>query len=85
MFLPAGRVAEVSLAEDNPIKWSGELERDDHPRLLTGHVQPSDLGHVARLLPLLSQGLNLPSGHLERKRVRCKVSGGLRCAEYLPV
>ena len=66
MFLPAGWVAEVSLAEDNSIKWSRELKRDDHPSLLTGDVQPRDLRHVAGLLPLLSKGLNLAMGNLGR-------------------
>ena len=75
MFLPAGWVAEVSLAEDNSIKWSRELERDDHPRLLAGHVQPGDLRHVGGLLPLLSEGLNLAIGNLGR--VEDLLSGGL--------
>ena len=58
----------MSLAEDNSIEWSRELKRDDHPRLLAGHVQPRDLRHVGRLLPLLTQRLNLPTGNLEREK-----------------
>ena len=86
MFLPAGRVAEVSLAEDNSIKWSRELERDDHPCLLAGHVQPRDLRHVAGLLPLLSKGLNLAMGNLGRVEgviwcylTDCGISTCVRC------
>ena len=83
MFLPAGWIAEVSLAEDNPIKWSRELERADHPRLLTGHVQPGDLGHVGGLLPLLSKGLNLAMGNLGRVQCYLVVCG--LAVKYLPV
>ena len=60
--LPAGGIAEVPLAEDDPVEGGRELEVDDHPRLLAGHVQPRDLGHVARatrLLTFVSQRLYL--------------------------
>ena len=86
MFLPAGWIAEVSLAEDNSIKWSRELKRDDHPSLLTGDVQPRDLRHVAGLLPLLSKGLNLAMGNLGRVEgviwcylTGCGISTCVRC------
>ena len=58
----------MSLAEDHSIEGGRELEGDDHPRLLAGHVQPRDLRHVGRLLPLLTQRLNLPTGDLERDK-----------------
>lgn len=63
----------MSLAEDNSIKRSRELKRDDHPCLLTGHVQSRDLRHVAGLLPLLSKRLNLSMGNLGR--VQCYLVG----------
>ena len=63
----------MSLAEDNSIKRSRELKRDDHPCLLAGHVQPRDLRHVAGLLPLLSKRLNLSMGNLGR--VQCYLVG----------
>ena len=45
-LLPAGRVAEVALAEDDPVEGGGELQVDRHPALLAGDVQPGDLGKV---------------------------------------
>ena len=45
-LLPAGRVAEVALAEDDPVEGGGELRVDRHPALLAGDVQPGDLGKV---------------------------------------
>ena len=52
----------MALAEDDPVEGGGELEVDDHPGLLAGHVQPRDLGHVTgptSLLALVSQRLYL--------------------------
>ena len=66
----------MSLAEDNSIEWSRELKRDDHPRLLAGHVQPGDLRHVAGLLPLLAQRLDLTMGNLGGKRGMLSSCGG---------
>ena len=61
----------MSLAEDNSIERSRELEGDDHACLLTGDVQPSYLRHVGRLLSLLTKRLNLSIGNLgEREAVR---------------
>ena len=74
----------MPLAEDNSIKWSRELKRDDHPCLLAGHVQPRDLRHVAGLLPLLAEGLNLSMGNLGR--VEEFYPAGCELAKrYLPV
>ena len=56
----------MTLAEDDSVKGSRELEGDDHPSLLTGDVQPSDLWHVAGLLSLLSKRLNLAIGNLRQ-------------------
>ena len=42
-LLPAGRVAEVPLAEDDPVERGGELQVHSHPALLACDVQPSDL------------------------------------------
>ena len=47
-LLPAGWITEVTLAEDHAIEWRRELEVDNHPGLLTGHVQARDLRHVGR-------------------------------------
>ena len=49
-LLPAGWITEVTLAEDHAIEWRRELEVDDHPGLLAGHVQSRDLWHVPWLL-----------------------------------
>ena len=43
-LLPAGWVAEVPLAEDDPVERSRELQVHRHPALLAGDVQTSDLG-----------------------------------------
>ena len=45
-LLPAGRVAEVALAEDDPVEGGGELQVDRHPALLAGDVQPSNMPMV---------------------------------------
>ena len=45
-LLPAGRVAEVALAEDDPVEGGGELQVDRHPALLAGDIQPGDLEQV---------------------------------------
>ena len=42
-LLPAGWVAEVPLAEDDPVERSRELQVHRHPALLAGHVQTGDL------------------------------------------
>ena len=42
-LLPAGRVAEVALAEDDPVEGSRELQVHRHPALLAGDVQTGDL------------------------------------------
>ena len=42
-LLPAGGVAEVALAEDDPVEGSGELEVHRHPALLAGDVEAGDL------------------------------------------
>ena len=42
-LLPAGRVAEVALAEDDPVERSRELQVHRHPALLAGDVQTGDL------------------------------------------
>ena len=42
-LLPAGWVAEVPLAEDDPVERSRELQVHRHPALLAGDVQTSDL------------------------------------------
>ena len=42
-LLPAGRVAEVALAEDDPVERSRELEVHRHPALLAGDVEAGDL------------------------------------------
>ena len=66
--LPARGVAEVALAEHDAVEGRGEGEVHDHPRLLAGHVQPRDLGHVARatrLLTFVSQRLYLATYTLQ--------------------
>ena len=45
-LLPAGWVAEVPLAEDDPVERSRELQVHRHPALLAGDVQARDLRHV---------------------------------------
>ena len=42
-LLPVGGVAEVALAEDDPVERSGELEVHRHPALLAGDVEAGDL------------------------------------------
>ena len=42
-LLPAGWVAEVALAEDDPVERSRELQVHRHPALLAGDVQTRDL------------------------------------------
>ena len=42
-LLPAGWVAEVPLAEDDPVERSRELQVHRHPALLARDVQPGDL------------------------------------------
>ena len=42
-LLPAGWVAEVPLAEDDPVERSRELQVHRHPALLARDVQTSDL------------------------------------------
>ena len=42
-LLPAGWVAEVALAEDDPVERSRELQVHRHPALLAGDVQTGDL------------------------------------------
>ena len=52
----------MALAEDDPVEGGGELEVDDHPSLLAGHVKPRDLRHVPgppALLAFVSQRLYL--------------------------
>ena len=73
-FLPAGWVTKVALTEDNSIERSRELERDNHPGLLAGHVQARDLRHVGGLLPLLAERLNLGAAYLQRENERLGVS-----------
>ena len=55
----------MTLREDNTVERRRELEIDRHPGLLTGDVQPSDGGHVGRLLAFLSQRLDLASAALQ--------------------
>ena len=59
--LPAGWIAEMSLAEDDPVEGGGELEVDGHARLLTGHIQTRDLRHVVGLLSSGPNRLKLTS------------------------
>ena len=42
-LLPAGRVAEVALAEDDPVERGRELQVHRHTALLAGDVQTGDL------------------------------------------
>ena len=42
-LLPAGWVAEVPLAEDDPVERSRELQVHRHPALLARDVQTGDL------------------------------------------
>ena len=46
-LLPAGRVAEVALAEDDPVEGGRELQVHRHPALLARDVQASDLENFA--------------------------------------
>ena len=42
-LLPAGGVAEVALAEDDPVEGGRELQVHRHPALLAGDVEAGDL------------------------------------------
>ena len=42
-LLPAGGVAEMALAEDDPVERSRELKVHRHPALLAGDVEAGDL------------------------------------------